>query len=149
VKVKSDIVNHASHELSKFQYVHSSNLDTLEANVMSGVLKNVFILCENGTKANIGGAKMANNRHAVGREPVSTSCNLWMKEFGDRKNTVYTQGTSSLTMEAQKLYGGCISHHCKSVELGPGMLYRIQMWAHAWSWKRSHGFTLKIGGYCP
>jgi hypothetical protein len=29
------------------------------------------------------------------------------------------------------------------------MLYRIQMWAHAWSWKRSHGFTLKIGGYCP
>ena len=29
VKVKSDIVNHA---LSKFQYVHSSNLDTLEAN---------------------------------------------------------------------------------------------------------------------
>ena len=64
VKVKSDIVNHASHELSKFQYVHSSNLDTLEANVMSSVLKNVFILCENGTKANIGDANMANNRHA-------------------------------------------------------------------------------------
>ena len=118
VKVKSDIVNHVSHALSKFQYVHSSNLDTLEANVMSGVLKNIFILCENGTKANIGGAKMANNRHAVGREPVSTSCNLWMKEFGDRKNTVYNQGTSSLTVETQKLYGGCISHHCKSVELG-------------------------------
>ena len=115
VKVKSDIVNHA---LSKFQYVHSSNLDTLEANVMSGVLKTIFILCENGTKANIGGAKMANNRHAVGREPVSTSCNLWMKEFGDRKNPVYTQGTSSLTVEAQKLFASCISHHCKSVELG-------------------------------
>ena len=33
--------------------------------IKSGVLKNVFILCEHGTKANIGGAKMANNRHAV------------------------------------------------------------------------------------
>jgi hypothetical protein len=52
---------------------------------MSGVLKNVFILCENGTKANIGGAKMANNRHAVGREPVSTSCNLKVSKFEEWK----------------------------------------------------------------
>jgi hypothetical protein len=31
----------------------------------SGILKIVFHLCEHGTKANIGGAKMANNRHTV------------------------------------------------------------------------------------
>ena len=31
----------------------------------SGVLKNVFILCEHGTTANIGCTKMANNRHVV------------------------------------------------------------------------------------
>ena len=33
----------------------------------SSVLKNVFILCEHGMKANIGGAKMANNRQAVNK----------------------------------------------------------------------------------
>jgi len=35
--------------------------------IKSGVLKNSFILCEHGTKSNIRGAKMANNRHAVNR----------------------------------------------------------------------------------
>ena len=29
------------------------------------------------------------------------------------------------------------------------MLHRIQIRALGWSWKRSHGFTLKVGGYCP
>jgi len=33
----------------------------------SSVLKNLFILCEHGAKANIGVAKMANYRHAVKR----------------------------------------------------------------------------------
>jgi len=33
----------------------------------SGVLKKLFILCEHGTNVNIGGVKMANNRHAVNR----------------------------------------------------------------------------------
>jgi hypothetical protein len=32
---------------------------------MSGILKIVFHLCEHGTKANTGGAKMANNGHTV------------------------------------------------------------------------------------
>ena len=35
--------------------------------IKSGVLKNSFILCEHGTKSNIRGAKMTNNRHAVNR----------------------------------------------------------------------------------
>jgi hypothetical protein len=41
------------------------------------VLKNLFILCEPGTKANIGGAKMANNRHAVNRNFLQS---YWMSD---------------------------------------------------------------------
>ena len=33
----------------------------------SSFLENAFILCEHGTTANIGGAKMTNNRHAINR----------------------------------------------------------------------------------
>ena len=53
-------MHRASHALSKIQYVHASNLGILKF----GVLKNLFIHYEHGTKANIGGAKMANNRNA-------------------------------------------------------------------------------------
>ena len=48
-------VNHASHALSKIQYVHASNLWT-------------YVRCfAFGTKANIGGVKMLYNRPAVNR----------------------------------------------------------------------------------
>jgi hypothetical protein len=56
-------MHRASHALSKIQYVHASNLGIL----MFGALKKLFIHYEHGTKANIGGAKMANNRNAVNR----------------------------------------------------------------------------------
>jgi hypothetical protein len=48
-------VNHASHALFKLQIWV----------LKSGDLKIVCTLCEHGTKANIGGRKEANNRHAV------------------------------------------------------------------------------------
>jgi hypothetical protein len=38
----------------------------------SGVLKNVFILSKHGTKANIRGIKMANNRHAYNRDVLQS-----------------------------------------------------------------------------
>jgi len=42
------------------------SMSTLQIWVLkSGILKIVFLLCEHVTKANIGGAKMANNRHTV------------------------------------------------------------------------------------
>jgi hypothetical protein len=43
-------MNHASHALSKIQYVYTSNLGT---GTKSYVLKNLFILCKHGTKVNI------------------------------------------------------------------------------------------------
>jgi hypothetical protein len=53
-------VSHAFHTLSKF------SMSTLKIWVLkSGNLKIVLHLYEHGTKANIGGAKMANNRHTV------------------------------------------------------------------------------------
>jgi hypothetical protein len=41
----------------------------------SGVLKNVFLLSEHGTKANIRSTKMANNRHAHKFFPINHEIN--------------------------------------------------------------------------
>jgi hypothetical protein len=37
-------------------------------------MKKIFMLCEHGTKANIGGAKMSNNRHAINWNFLQVYC---------------------------------------------------------------------------
>ena len=67
VTAKYDIEISRTKAITPMHYPKFS-MSTLQIWVLkSGVLKNVFIFCEHGTKANIGGAKIANYRHAVNR----------------------------------------------------------------------------------
>ena len=55
--------------------ISSNNISQISGS--GSQVKKIFILCEHGTKANIGSAKMANNRHAVNRNFLQ---NYWTSD---------------------------------------------------------------------